>query len=73
MIKEKRQEKRITQSKLAKNLGISKGYLSKLEKHPSLCNPNVNLILKLSKELTIDPVNIFLYFIREKSGLINLE
>ncbi len=68
MIKETRQEKRITQSKLAKNLGISKGYLSKLEKHPSLCNPNINLILKLSKELTVDPVKVFLYFIEKKTN-----
>lgn len=62
MLREKREEMNLTQSKLAKNLGISKGYLSKLEKHPSLCNPNVNLILKLSKELNLDPVKIFIFF-----------
>lgn len=67
MIKEKRQEKMLTQAKLAKNLGISKSYLSKLEKHPLFCNPNINLILKLSKELDIDPAKIFLYFIEEKN------
>lgn len=66
MIKEIRKEKRISQSKLAKNLGISESYLSKLEKHPSLCNPSINLILKISEELSLDPVNIFLYFIKDK-------
>lgn len=67
MIKENRQSKKLTQSKLAKNLGISKSYLSKLEKHPFLCNPNVNLILKFSKELNLDPIEIFLYFIEGKT------
>jgi transcriptional regulator with XRE-family HTH domain len=66
MVKEKRKEKGLTQSKLAKNLGITKGYLSKLETHPDLCNPNVNLLLKLSKELDIHPVKIFLFFIKKK-------
>lgn len=66
MVKEKRKEKGLTQSKLAKNLGISKGYLSKLEKHPNICNPNINLILKLSKELDVHPVKIFLFFIKKK-------
>lgn len=67
MLKDKRKEKKISQSKLAKKLGISESYLSKLEKHPSLCNPSVNLILKLSEELTLDPVKVFLYFIKEKA------
>lgn len=66
MIKEKRKEKKITQSELAKKLGISKSYMSKLENHPFLCNPNVNLILKISKELTLDPMKVFLYFIKNK-------
>jgi len=66
MIKEKRREKGLTQSKLAKNLGITKGYLSKLENHPDFCNPNVNLLLKLSKELEIHPIKIFLFFIKNR-------
>ena len=66
MIKERREEKGLTQSKLAKRLGISKGYLSKLEKHPLICNPNVNLIIKLSKELNVHHVKIFLFFTKNK-------
>ena len=66
MLKEKRKEKGLTQSKLAKNLGITKGYLSKLENHPDLCNPNVNLLLKLAKELDLHHVKIFCFFIKEK-------
>lgn len=68
MLRRKRNEKELTLTKLAKNLGISKGYLSKLEKHPQICNPNVNLILKLSKELEITPIEIFLYFIEYKTS-----
>ncbi|CUU49916.1 MULTISPECIES: helix-turn-helix domain-containing protein [Clostridium] len=70
MLKRKRRELNLTQSKLAKKLGISKSYLSKLEKHPSTCNPNINFILKLSKELNLDPTEIFLYFIENKDHLI---
>ncbi|MCE5222036.1 MAG: helix-turn-helix transcriptional regulator [Clostridium sp.] len=66
MIKEKRKEKGLTQSKLAEKLGISKGYLSKLEKHPFICNPNVNLIIKLLKELEIHPIKIFIFFTKNK-------
>lgn len=66
MIKEKRKEKGLTQSQLAENLVISESYMSKLEKHPHLCNPSVNLILKLAKELDVTPVKIFLIFIEDK-------
>ena len=66
MLKEKRRELKLTQSNLAKRLGISKSYLCKLEKHPSNCNPNINFILKLSNELDLDPTEIFLYFIEKK-------
>lgn len=66
MIKEKRKEKGLTQSKLAKRMGISKGYLSKLEKYPLTCNPNVNLIINLSKELEVHPVKIFMFFAKNK-------
>lgn len=70
MLKEKRNKFRLTQSKLAKKIGISKSYLSKLERHPAHCNPSVNLILKLSKELDLDPMEIFLYFIKDKLSLL---
>jgi transcriptional regulator with XRE-family HTH domain len=66
MLREKRKEKGLTQSKLAKKIGISKGYLSKLEKYPHVCNPNVNFILKLSKELDVSPLKIFSFFIEKK-------
>ena len=66
MLKKKRKEKSLTQSQLAEKLIISEGYMCKLEKHPNLCNPTTDLILKLSKELDIDRVKIFLYFIENK-------
>jgi len=66
MLKEKRKEKGLTQSQLAENLTISESYMSKLEKHPCLCNPSVNLILKLAKELDLTPVKIFLFFVEDK-------
>ncbi|UYZ37299.1 helix-turn-helix domain-containing protein [Clostridium beijerinckii] len=66
MLKKKRIRNKLTELELAKKIGISEGYISKLEKHPKLCNPTVNLILKLSKELKLNPVKLFIYFIQDK-------
>lgn len=66
MLKKKRIEKRLTQLQLAEKLGISESYLNKLENHPNTCNPTVNLILKLSKELDLDSLKVFLYFTKDK-------
>lgn len=71
MLKKKRIEKQLTALELAKKIGVTEGYISKLERHPELCNPTVNLILKLSKELKISPVKIFIYFIQDKKDQDN--
>ncbi|WP_270215498.1 helix-turn-helix domain-containing protein [Clostridium butyricum] len=68
MLKEKSMLKEnLTQSQLAKRIKISESYISKLENHAQCCNPGVNLILKLSKELDIDSIEVFLYFIKNKN------
>lgn len=66
MLKKKRREKHLTQSELARKIGITESYVNKLEKHPQVCNPSVNLILKLSKELGVNPIEIFLFFIKNR-------
>ncbi|KFX54657.1 helix-turn-helix transcriptional regulator [Clostridium botulinum] len=66
MLKTKRIKKQMTELELAKKIGKSEGYVSKLENHPNRCNPGVNLILKLAKELSLSPVIIFLFFIKDK-------
>lgn len=67
ILKNKRREKGQTLSELAEKIGISEGYLSKLERHPIQCNPHIDLILKLSEELDEDPVKVFLYFTKNKN------
>lgn len=62
MLKKKRIEKRLTQSELAEKIGISKSYLNKLENR-KYNNTTIQVILKLSKELDISPVELFLFFI----------
>lgn len=62
MLKKKRIKKGLTQSKLAEKIGISKGYLNKLE-NGKYNNTTIQVILKLSKELEICPVKLFLFFI----------
>lgn len=66
MLKKRRSSKRLTESQLAKKIGVTEGYISKLENHPEKCNPTVNLILKLSRELNINPLKTFLFFIKDK-------
>lgn len=62
MLEQKRKEKQLSQRQLAENLGVSNGYISQLEKHPETCNPTVKFILRLSKELGIDHLDLFSYF-----------
>ena len=37
-------------------------HLIELENEPNLCDPRVDLLIKLSKELDIDDEKLFLYF-----------
>ncbi|WP_271814129.1 helix-turn-helix transcriptional regulator [Clostridium beijerinckii] len=71
MLRKKRSFKRLTELELAKRIGVTEGYISKLENHPEKCNPTVNLILKLSRELNINPLKIFLFFIKDKKDQDN--
>lgn len=66
MIKEKRLEKSLTQGQLAEKIGISESYMCRIEKYPHFCNPTINVILKISEELDIEPTKIFLYFINDR-------
>lgn len=61
MIRDKRKEKGLTQSKLAEILGKSAGYVNKLE-NSKFTNPTIKVILKLSEELDTCPIEIFLFF-----------
>lgn len=63
MIKEYRESKEISQSNLARQLGISKSYLSKLEDNTGRYskNPSLKLICALSDKLEICPVRTFIY------------
>jgi transcriptional regulator with XRE-family HTH domain len=62
LLEEKRTEKELSLNQLAEKIGVSKSYLSKMEKHPGACNPTVNVIFRLSKELGISSYRILHYF-----------
>ncbi|HDI3055686.1 TPA: helix-turn-helix transcriptional regulator [Clostridium botulinum] len=63
MLKKARKTKGLSQKTLAKKLDITQSYLSRLESN-SKYNKNITigLIKKISIELELDPVDIFLYF-----------
>ncbi|AUN10452.1 helix-turn-helix domain-containing protein [Clostridium botulinum] len=63
MLKKARKTKGLSQKTLAKKLDITQSYLSRLESN-SKYNKNITigLIKKISIELELNPVDIFLYF-----------
>jgi transcriptional regulator with XRE-family HTH domain len=62
ILEEKRTEKELSLSQLSEKIGVSKAYLSKMERHPSTCNPTLSVIFRLSKELGISSYRILYYF-----------
>lgn len=61
MLKNKRKKLGISQRKLAKKLNIDRSYLSKIENR-KFNNVNVKFIKKISKELKLNPIEVFLFF-----------
>lgn len=53
MIREKRLNMKMTQKELARKLRVDKSYISKIE-NKQISNISLNLILKLSKILELD-------------------
>ncbi len=61
MLKQKRLEKGLTLSELAKKVGKSESYISRLERR-NFNNVTIKMCLKLSQELELPPVEVFLFF-----------
>lgn len=59
-IKEIRQEKNLTISELAKKSGVTKSYLSTLEKN-SQSNPSIGILIKISKALGVSVNDLIEY------------
>ncbi|MCY6958901.1 helix-turn-helix domain-containing protein [Clostridium brassicae] len=65
MLKTARILKRMSQKTLGERLGISQSYVSRLENEEKYNeNITVDLIRRLSIELDLDPIDLFLYFYR---------
>lgn len=63
MIKSTRLSKNISQINLANALGISQGYLSKLENN-TYTNISLDLLFKIAEVLDICPLELVLFFAR---------
>lgn len=61
MLKNRRKKLEIKQKELAKRLNVTQSYLSKIERE-HFSNVNVEFIGKISEELKLDPVDVFLFF-----------
>ena len=61
MLKNKRKKLGMSQRKLAKRLKITQTYLSKVENN-KCNNVSVGFIGKISRELKLDPIDVFLFF-----------
>lgn len=61
MLKYKRKKLGISQSELAKRLHVDRSYISRIENR-KFNNVNVEFIRKISKELKLNPIDVFLFF-----------
>ena len=72
IIKNTRMKKRITQKQLAEMIGVSQAYISKIESD-DFVNVTVIEIIKLSKALGLDELEVTKYFLDKYNNLnINL-
>lgn len=63
MLKKIRLKRKLSQVQLAKKVGISQSYLSKLENITSRLNTiNTSMVEKLSIELNVSPILLLIYF-----------
>ena len=62
IIRDTRTKKRITQKQLAEMIGVSQAYISKIESD-AFVNVTLIEIIKLSKALQIDELEVAKYFI----------
>lgn len=61
MLKYKRKKLGISQSELAKRLHVDRSYISRVENR-KFNNVSVEFIRKISKELKLNPIDVFLFF-----------
>ena len=61
MLKYRRKKLGISQLELSERLNITQSHLSKIENR-KFSNVNIDLIKKISKELKLDPVDVFYFF-----------
>lgn len=67
MVRSKRIKNRITQKQLSELVGVSQAYISRLENDFIFTNVSILEIIKLSKVLQIDIVELAKYFIDKYS------
>lgn len=61
MLKIARKRNGLSQRRLAKRLKVTQSYISKLE-NGSLDNITLKLVLDISRELKLCPINVFIFF-----------
>lgn len=69
MLRNARKRKELSQKTLAERLEISQSYISRLEnKEKYNKNVTVDLIKRLSIELELNPIDLFLYFCNKSTS-----
>lgn len=66
MLKNARKKLGISQKQLAKKIKVSQSLISKMENHKPVTIP-IYLIIDISKELHLDPVDVFIDFLKYHS------
>lgn len=66
MLKNARKKCNLSQKQLAKKIKVSQSLISKMENHKPITIP-IYLIIDISKELHLDPVDVFIDFLKHHS------
>lgn len=66
MLKNSRKKLGLSQAELARKIGIKQSYLSKIE-NLKFNNVTIKLIKKISVELHLNPIDVFLFFYNDSS------
>lgn len=66
MLKNARKKLGISQKELAKKLKVNQSYISKIENYKTMHIP-LCLIIEISKELKLDPIDVFIDFLKHNN------
>ncbi|MBB6716253.1 helix-turn-helix domain-containing protein [Clostridium gasigenes] len=66
MLKEARRRLRLSQKELAELSDVSQAYISKLELQKETCNPKLNQVIVIAKNLELNPRDLIVWLMEKE-------